>query len=84
MLPFPRQGWSDNPRLRLLNLKYDVMPAEFVTMVVTELGPVPPTSVPVVLREQRDAAELTRQQKKERKAAERAMTAEKAARAGRA
>lgn len=56
--PPPPQGWSEAPRLRLLNLKYDVMPAEYVTMIVTELGMVPPTSVPVILREFRDASEL--------------------------
>ncbi len=49
------QGWSENPRLRPLNLKYDVMPAEYVTMVVTEFGMVPPTSVPVILREFRQS-----------------------------
>ncbi|GIL72236.1 hypothetical protein Vretifemale_2614 [Volvox reticuliferus] len=49
------EGWSDHPRLRLLNLKYDVMPAEYVTMVVTEFGMVPPTSVPVILREFRQS-----------------------------
>lgn len=37
--------------LKLLNLMYDVTPAEYVTMVVTELGLTPPTSVPVVVRE---------------------------------
>jgi translation initiation factor eIF-2B subunit delta len=41
------------PRLGLLNLKYDAMPAEYVTMVVTEFGMIPPTSVPVILREYR-------------------------------
>ncbi|GLI64185.1 hypothetical protein VaNZ11_007377 [Volvox africanus] len=49
------EGWCDHPRLRLLNLKYDVMPAEYVTMVVTEFGMVPPTSVPVILREFRQS-----------------------------
>ncbi|KAG2483997.1 hypothetical protein HYH03_017164 [Edaphochlamys debaryana] len=49
------EGWAENPRLRLLNLKYDVMPAEYVTMVVTEFGMVPPTSVPVILREFRQS-----------------------------
>lgn len=29
----------------------DVCPAEFITAVITELGPMPPSSVPVVLRE---------------------------------
>ena len=46
------------PRLRLLNLAYDVTPAEYVTMIVTEVGMLPPTSVPVVLREYRKEAFL--------------------------
>lgn len=41
------------PRLRVLNLLYDCTPAEYVTMIVTEVGMLPPTSVPVVLREYR-------------------------------
>eukprot|EP00897_Mesotaenium_endlicherianum_P006765 jgi/Mesen1/6116/ME000311S05212 len=32
------EGWQDNPNLQLLNLLYDVMPAEYVTMIITELG----------------------------------------------
>lgn len=40
------------PRLGLLNLKYDAMPAEYISMIVTEYGMIPPTSVPVILREQ--------------------------------
>ena len=44
-------GWQEQPRLGLLNLKFDAMPAEYVTMIVTELGMIPPTSVPVILRE---------------------------------
>jgi translation initiation factor eIF-2B subunit delta len=55
--PAPRQvlqGAAEAlPRLGLLNLKYDAMPAEYVTMVVTEFGMIPPTSVPVILREYR-------------------------------
>ena len=39
--------------MRLLNLVYDVTPPEYVTMIVTEVGLLPPTSVPVVLREYR-------------------------------
>lgn len=39
------------PRLSLLNLAYDACPPECVTMVVTEMGAMPPSSVPVVLRE---------------------------------
>mmetsp|Transcript_934 Transcript_934/g.1425 ORF Transcript_934/g.1425 Transcript_934/m.1425 type:complete len:659 (+) Transcript_934:25-2001(+) len=45
------QGWQEVPRLGLLNLKYDAMPAELVTAIVTEHGMIPPTSVPVILRE---------------------------------
>jgi len=36
---------------RLLNLKYDTTPAQFITMVVTEVGMIPPTAVPVIVRE---------------------------------
>lgn len=43
--------WRDLADLRLLNLVYDVTPIECVSMVVTELGLVPPTSVPAILRE---------------------------------
>ena len=43
-----------NDKLSLLNLVYDVTPPEFVTLIVTEFGLVPPTSVPVILRECRD------------------------------
>ncbi|XP_025903020.1 translation initiation factor eIF-2B subunit delta [Nothoprocta perdicaria] len=52
----PRQGqaqlsgWAENKSLRLLNLVYDVTPPELVDMVITDLGMIPCTSVPVVLR----------------------------------
>jgi len=49
----PLEGWADNEHLQLLNLTYDVMPADYVSMIITELGMVPPTSVPVILREYR-------------------------------
>lgn len=38
-------------QVRAVSLVYDVMPAEYVTMVVSEVGMIPVTSVPVVLRE---------------------------------
>lgn len=44
-------GWSKSGKLDLLNLKYDVMPAEYVAMIATEVGIMPTTSVPVILRE---------------------------------
>ena len=42
--------WRDIPSLGLLNLVYDVTPPELVSMVIAEIGMVPCTSVPVVLR----------------------------------
>ena len=44
------KGWRDSPNLQLLNLMYDVTPAEYINMVVTEYGSLPPSSVPVVHR----------------------------------
>eukprot|EP00794_Sanderia_malayensis_P011784 gene11784-13004_t len=46
----PLEGWRDINSLYLLNLIYDVMPSSFVDIVVTELGTLPCTSVPAVLR----------------------------------
>eukprot|EP00887_Chlorella_sp_A99_P000407 scaffold13.g407.t1 len=49
--------WESKDRLALLNLAYDAMPADFVSVIITEMGLLPPTSVAVVLREaQRDQA----------------------------
>ena len=45
---------SDSGKLSVLNLVYDVMPIDFITLIVTEFGLIPPTSVPVILREKRD------------------------------
>ena len=42
--------WRDLKSLNLLNLVYDVTPPELITIVITEIGMVPCTSVPVVLR----------------------------------
>lgn len=48
-------GWKEGGKTHLLNLAYDLCPADFITVVVTEMGAVPPTSVAVILREaQRD------------------------------
>ncbi|MCJ1290789.1 hypothetical protein MMC34_002331 [Xylographa carneopallida] len=43
-------GWRNSPNLQLLNLMYDVTPADYINMVVTEYGSLPPSSVPVVHR----------------------------------
>jgi translation initiation factor 2B subunit (eIF-2B alpha/beta/delta family) len=44
------KSWKDIPSLKLLNLVYDLTPTEFITMVITEVGMVPPTSVPAIMR----------------------------------
>lgn len=43
--------WRDMTNLKLLNLVFDLTPVELVTMVISEIGLIPPTSVPVILRE---------------------------------
>ncbi|KAJ1848079.1 hypothetical protein LPJ70_001207 [Coemansia sp. RSA 2708] len=47
----PLSDWRNNPRLRLLNLTQDITPPEFVSVIITEVGLIPTTSIPVVLRE---------------------------------
>ncbi|KAM6280829.1 translation initiation factor eIF2B subunit delta [Porphyrio hochstetteri] len=42
--------WAENKSLHLLNLVYDVTPPDLVDLVITDLGMIPCTSVPVVLR----------------------------------
>ena len=37
--------------LRLLNLRYDAIQEEYITMIATEVGMIPASSVPVILRE---------------------------------
>ncbi|CAI7934846.1 translation initiation factor eIF-2B subunit delta [Podarcis lilfordi] len=46
----PLANWQESKSLRLLNLVYDVTPLELVDLVITDLGMIPCTSVPVVLR----------------------------------
>lgn len=45
------RDWRDIPGLKLLNLMYDLTPVRYVSLVITEVGLIPPTSVPVILRE---------------------------------
>lgn len=47
----PLKGWREQNNLKLLNLVYDLTPMSFVSLVITDVGLIPPTSVPVVLRE---------------------------------
>lgn len=48
--PSALAGWRDTKNLQILNLMYDVTPADYIAMIVTELGIVPPSSVPVLQR----------------------------------
>ncbi|KAK7340782.1 hypothetical protein VNO77_21495 [Canavalia gladiata] len=45
------EAWANTENLQLLNLIYDATPSDFVSMIVTDYGMVPPTSVPVIVRE---------------------------------
>ncbi|CAM8911241.1 unnamed protein product [Rhodiola kirilowii] len=44
---------TDKEKLQLLNLTYDATPSEYITLVITDYGMVPPSSVPVIVREYR-------------------------------
>lgn len=44
--------WKDpKSTLTLLTVRYDVCPIDYISMVICEFGMIPPTSVPVILRE---------------------------------
>lgn len=47
----PLADWKSIPSLNLLNIMYDLTPPSYINKVVTELGSLPPLSVPVILRE---------------------------------
>ncbi|KAM7483052.1 hypothetical protein LguiB_007635 [Lonicera macranthoides] len=42
---------ASKENLQLLNLLYDATPADYISMIVTDYGMIPPTSVPVIVRE---------------------------------
>lgn len=46
-------NWTDNENLQLLNLTYDATPSDYVSVIITDYGMLPPTSVPVIVREYR-------------------------------
>ncbi|CAI7816156.1 unnamed protein product, partial [Closterium sp. NIES-54] len=50
----PLQHWQSTPNLRPLNIQFDLTPADYITGIVTEIGVVPTSSVPVILRECRN------------------------------
>ncbi|XP_012699802.1 translation initiation factor eIF-2B subunit delta [Setaria italica] len=47
------KNWAENENLHILNLKYDITPSDYVSMLITDYGMLPPTSVPVIVREYR-------------------------------
>jgi len=47
---YMQAAWKDIRGFNVLNLVYDVTPPELISLVITELGMIPCTSVPVVLR----------------------------------
>ncbi|KAL9266559.1 Translation initiation factor eIF2B subunit delta-like protein [Drosera capensis] len=46
-------NWPISENLQLLNLIYDATPSDYISMIITDFGMVPPTSVPVIVREYR-------------------------------
>ncbi|KAK2987475.1 hypothetical protein RJ640_012134 [Escallonia rubra] len=42
---------TNSENLQLLNLIYDATPSDYVSMIITDYGMIPPTSVPVIVRE---------------------------------
>ncbi|GMM31283.1 translation initiation factor eIF2B subunit delta [Martiniozyma asiatica (nom. inval.)] len=44
-------NWKQIPNLNVLNILYDLTPPEYIQKIITEFGALPPSSVPVVLRE---------------------------------
>ncbi|CAH1433368.1 unnamed protein product [Lactuca virosa] len=42
---------ANDENLQILNLTYDATPSDYVSMIITDYGMIPPTSVPVIVRE---------------------------------
>lgn len=51
-------NWAAKPSLYLLNPNYDVTPVELISMVICDVGNIPATSVPAVLREREQLEQL--------------------------
>ncbi|CAH9056881.1 unnamed protein product [Cuscuta epithymum] len=45
------KNWTDIENLQILNLVYDATPSDYISMIITDYGMVPTTSVPVIVRE---------------------------------
>lgn len=52
-------GWREKKNLQILNLMYDVTPAEYIHMMITEVGTVPVSAAPVLQRAQNEAQEVS-------------------------
>ena len=48
--PSVLSSWREQANLQLLNIMYDLTPAEYIAVVITESGFLPPSSVPIVHR----------------------------------
>ncbi|XP_027769425.1 translation initiation factor eIF-2B subunit delta-like isoform X2 [Solanum pennellii] len=44
-------NWRSNDNIQLLNLMYDATPSDYISMIITDYGMIPTTSVPVIVRE---------------------------------
>ncbi|XP_068334689.1 uncharacterized protein [Pyrus communis] len=49
----PLDGHTNCENIQPLNLIYDALPSDYISMIITDYGMVPPTSVPVIVREYR-------------------------------
>lgn len=49
-------GWRDIHSLNIVNILYDLTPPEYIKKIITEFGSLPPSSVPVILREYKSLA----------------------------
>lgn len=47
----PLKDWKKSSFLNILNIMYDLTPPEYIQKIITEVGALPPSSVPVILRE---------------------------------
>lgn len=48
--------WQEIPSLNIVNILYDLTPPEYIKKIITEFGALPPSSVPVILREYKSSA----------------------------
>ncbi|OUM52229.1 hypothetical protein BVG19_g1397 [[Candida] boidinii] len=49
-------NWKEITKLNILNILYDLTPPEYIQKIITEVGALPPSSVPVILREYKASA----------------------------